>query len=283
MNKVLITGGSGMLGQDLVCTVPGGVEVIALNSIEFNVADLELVRKRIKQIMPDKVIHCAAWTDVDGCEKDPEKAQQINYFGTCNVGELCKEFNIPVCYISTDFVFDGMKSTPYFEEDCTNPLSVYGRTKLMGEEWIKKNLTAWFIVRTSWLFGFSGKNFVATMLRLAKEHSPVKVVNDQRGTPTFTLDLAQGIWALVLGERFGLYHVTSAGNCSWYEFACEIFKAAGIKKEVVPITSNELNRPAKRPHYSVLSNDKWIKNGFAPLRHHKEGLLAYLSLLETKI
>lgn len=270
-----------MLGQDLVRTTPYGIELVALSSKEFDVTKPELVENRMKQISPDKVIHCAAWTDVDGCEKDPEKAEQANVLGTRNVGRFCSDFGIPFCYISTDFVFDGLKNVPYIEDDLPNPINVYGKTKLAGEEWVRGNLTNWFIVRTSWLFGVSGKNFVTTMLRFSKEQSFVKVVNDQVGSPTFTEDLASAIWQLALGEKFGLYHITNSGNCSWYQFACEIFKAAKIDKEVIPITSNELSRPATRPHYSVLSNGKWTQNGFAPLRHYNESLLSYLSLIKT--
>ena len=279
--KVLITGGSGMLGQDLVRTVPPGIEVVALGSKELDITNLELLEKLIKQVVPDRVIHCAAWTDVDGCEKDPAKAELVNYTGTCNVGTICGQLEIPICYISTDFVFDGTNNIPYNENDSTNPISVYGKTKLMGEEWIKQHLSSFFIVRTSWLFGVSGKNFVATMLRLAKENMPIKVVNDQYGSPTFTEDLARAIWSLVTGDKFGLYHVTNSGSCSWYEFAGEIFKIAGIDREILPVTTKELNRPAKRPAYSVLSNNKWHQSGFIPLRHYKEALSAYLSILKV--
>lgn len=277
--RVLITGGKGMLGQDLVKTAPKHMEIFALDIHELDITNSKAVKETINQILPERVIHCAAWTDVDGCEKDPHQANLINAVGTSNVAFACKDKKIPLCYISTDFVFDGKKGSPYTEKDWPHPLSVYGLTKWQGEEWVKFILPSWFIVRTSWLFGSSGKNFVSTMLRLAGEASPIKVVNDQRGSPTFTIDLAGALWSLVAGDRFGLYHVTNGGNCTWYEFAIDIFNMAGINCEVMPIISAQLDRSAARPLYSVLSNEMWVNQGFPLLRHYRDGLAAYLELI----
>lgn len=277
--KVLITGGRGMLGQGLARTVPSGVEVVSLGHDEMDVTRPDIVEECLNKVSPKCLIHCAAWTDVDGCEKYPAKAKLVNDNGTYNVAFASAKLKVPVCYISTDFVFDGTKNKPYTEDDCTNPLSQYGATKLKGEEWIKKLLPRYFIVRTSWLFGLSGKSFVTTILRLAKEDIPLKIVNDQRGSPTYTADLAKALWSLVLGRKFGLYHITNSGSCTWHEFAKEILEVAGVQKEVIPITSYELKRPAKRPAFSVLANKRWKCRHFPPLRHYKEALKEYLSLL----
>lgn len=277
--RVLITGGNGMLGQDLVKTAPKHMEIFASDIHELDITNSKAVKETINQIAPERVIHCAAWTDVDGCEKDPRQAKLVNVAGTYNVAFACKDKKIPLCYISTDFVFDGEKGSPYIEKDWPHPLSVYGLTKWQGEEWVKFLLPSWFIVRTSWLFGIAGKNFVSTMLRLAGEAPPIKVVNDQRGSPTFTLDLAFALWSLVAGDRFGLYHVTNSGNCTWYEFAIDIFNMAGINCEVMPIISAQLDRAAARPAYSVLSNEMWVNQGFPLLRHYKDGLAAYLKII----
>lgn len=277
--KVLVTGGGGMLGQDLARTVPAGIEVVALGREELDVTDGAAVRDRMSRVAPDRVIHCAAWTDVDGCELDPERAELVNGEGTRLMAEACAARGIPICYISTDFVFDGTKGSPYEEDDPTAPLSAYGRSKLTGEEHVTSLGERWFIVRSSWLFGRSGKNFVATILRLAGEPAPLRVVTDQIGSPTGTLDLARALWRLVPGERFGRYHITNAGHCSWHEFAREILTLAGVSREIVPVTGRELGRPAVRPPYSVLANTAWAASGFPPLPPYREALAEYLALL----
>ena len=219
---------------------------------------------------PKLALHAAAWTDVDGAEVDPEAAERVNVEGTRNVGAL----GAPVVYFSTDYVFDGAKPTPYLESDEPNPLSVYGRTKLAGEREIRDG----WVVRSSWLFGATGRNFVRTMLALAEEGEEVRVVADQRGSPTFVEHLANAIPAL-LERPGGVWHVAGDGDCTWAEFAAAIFEEAGVRCRVVPISSEELGRPAPRPPYSVLRSER----PDAPrLPHWRDGLRECLSRLEIQ-
>ncbi len=255
--KVLVTGASGMLGQDL-CPIleDGGYEVIEVNSSDMDITDIKAVESVISDCEPDIVIHCAAYTNVDKAEEDSEKAFLINGVGTENIAKVVFKLNIPIIYISTDYVFDGTKNSPYLPSDKTNPINIYGASKLKGEEAVKKHCLKYYIVRTSWLYGHHGKNFVETMLSLANDCEEIKVVNDQTGCPTWTVALCDGIIDLIEEEaEYGIYHVCGSGKATWYEFANEIFKISGIKKRVLPVTSLEFPRPAKRPPYSVMDND----------------------------
>ncbi len=365
--KVLITGISGMLGVDLYRTLKGEYQLVGLDTRDFpsvsfasppihkvDITDFKAIKELFHQLIPDFVIHAAAYTDVDGCEKSPDKAHKINAVGTQNVALYCWKFGIPLIYISTDFVFGGDEKVPYVEFDEPCPLNVYGRSKLAGENHVKSLLYRFFIVRTSWLYGPYGKNFVKTILRLAGEKSELKVVNDQVGSPTYTWDLAQQIKKLLLAyeklvsssaeqirssgaihgtlsdksdryntidgssgaihgtrsrgfspvshepegstpedkaleieqrkivlERelnklYGIYHITNSGSCSWYEFAQEILRLAGIKGvRLIPITSKELTRPASRPKFSVLDNHRLKQKTGGSMRQWKEALGDY--------
>jgi len=288
--KVLITGISGMLGVDLYKTLREEYEVVGLDLKDFpstslsspplhkaDITDGHGVRELFRQLAPDFVIHTAAYTDVDGCEKNPDRAHRVNALGTRNIALICQEKNIPLVYVSTDFVFDGKKNYPYAELDEPHPLNVYGRSKLAGENYIRSLLEGYFIVRTSWLYGQHGKNFVETILRLAEEKEVLTVVGDQVGSPTYSRDLAQEMKKLASGSSYGIYHITNSGSCNWYEFAREILKLAEIKGvKVKPITSKELNRPARRPQFSVLKSSSSRPGAGNTMRPWKEALKEYL-------
>jgi len=266
--KIVITGISGMLGVDLYQTLREKYKVVGFDIKEFpstsfspppvqrgDITRINEVKRAFHELTPDLVVHTAAYTDVDGCEKNPDKAYKVNALGTQNVCLASQDLNIPVMYISTDFVFDGSKDSPYLEFDQPHPISIYGRSKLAGEDYVKSLLSKYFIVRTSWLYGHYGRNFVKTILQLANQKKELRVVNDQIGSPTYTRDLSGKIKELLLTKLYGVYHITNSGSCSWYEFAREILKLAGIKGvKPKPIISEELDRPAPRPRFSVLEN-----------------------------
>ncbi|MDI6704369.1 MAG: dTDP-4-dehydrorhamnose reductase [bacterium] len=251
--RILITGVKGMLGQDLKRGLSSH-ELFGVDISDFDITDRYLTQKRIGEIKPEMVIHTAAYTDVDGCEKDPDLAYRVNAVGTQNVVLACKEYHVIMVYISTDFVFSGDKKEPYIEFDHPNPINVYGQSKLAGEWFVQNLLDRFFIIRTSWLFGKNGRNFVDTILKLAAEKDFLEVVNDQVGSPTYTVHLAQEINRLIKTSSFGIYHISNRGYCSWFEFAKRVLKISGKETRVLPIKSQELNLPAKRPPYSVLRN-----------------------------
>lgn len=252
--KVLITGKNGQLGFDFYQLLKGKEDVVAAGRDDFDVTDLDSANKFIREYMPDIVIHCAAYTKVDDSEKHIDIAYKVNAIGSGNIASICSDIGAIMVYISTDYVFDGEKSMPYNEFDIPNPINVYGKSKLTGENIVKEILDKHYIVRTSWLYGKNGNNFVKTMLRLSKMKDEIKVVNDQHGTPTYTKDLAEGIYFLIKSGAYGIYHMTNSGMTTWYEFARKIFELSGIKTQVMPISSEEYNSPAKRPKYSVLDN-----------------------------
>ncbi|MDD2643231.1 MAG: dTDP-4-dehydrorhamnose reductase [Methanobacteriaceae archaeon] len=273
--RILITGASGMLGHDLQRTLKNH-ELILYNSKNLDITNKNLVSEKINEMKPDILINSAAYTNVDDCETNYEEAHKVNALGPKNLATVCKDLKIPLVHISTDYVFDGKKTEPLKENDNLGPQTAYGKTKLEGEQFIQKILDEYFIIRTAWLYGCDGNNFVKTMLNLSKSHNEINVVNDQIGSPTFTYDLAKGISEIIKTDKYGVYHLTNSGSCSWYEFSKEIFKLANINVKVTPVTTEEFPRPAPRPKYSVLSNDKWIKQGFKPLRNYKEALKEYL-------
>ena len=286
--KILITGISGMLGVDLYQALREEYEVTGLDRRDFpsspypsvdrtDIIDLEAVKELFFRLTPNFVIHAAAYTDVDGCEKDADKAYKVNALGTRNIALACQKLDIPLLYMSTDFVFGGDKKTPYDESDEPAPINIYGRSKLAGENYIQSLLSRYFIVRSSWLYGPWGKNFVTTILKLAREKSVLKVVDDQVGSPTYTKDLSQQIKRLVATGLYGTYHITNSGRCSWYEFTREILKLAGIREvKVAAITSEELARPAARPKFSVLENHCSRLNLGNGMRNWKEALKDFL-------
>lgn len=278
--RVLITGSSGMLGIDLCQELKSDYDVVGLDMAQSSRAGFSLpyitgditnnksIRAIVTKISPDIVIHCAAWTDVDGCELNSKKAYKVNSNGAENIALACKDAGAILVFISTDFVFDGKKRRPYREEDKTNPLSVYGDSKLKGEKYIKKILDEHYILRTSWLYGKFGKNFVDTIAAKGKKGGSLSVVWDQIGSPTYIKYLARAIHALlnkhfsqyaIRNTRYGTYHVSNSGSVSWYDYAREILQLARCKAKVLPITSAELDRPARRPAMSVMDNSKFYK------------------------
>lgn len=267
--KILVTGANGMLGQDL-CPI---LEDVGAFVIETDVDTLDItkgdaVEQALTDIHPDMAIHCAAYTNVDKAEEDFETAKLINVTGTENVAKACGKLEIPIVYISTDYVFDGTKTEPYTPDDKTNPINNYGLTKLQGEEAVKKYCEKYYIARTSWLYGHYGKNFVETMISLAQKDE-IKVVDDQIGCPTWTVELANGILKL-LSKPYGTYHVCGSGSTSWYGFAQEIFKQAGLNVNLKPCKTEEFPRPAKRPKYSVMDNEKLCRNWQTALHDYLE-------------
>ncbi len=274
--KVLITGAGGMLGQALVQALHNQ-ELIPLSHQVLDVTDGSAVRTAIQKAAPDVVVHAAAWTNVDGCEGDPDRAFAVNALGTRNVALACQAAGVACCYLSTDYVFDGTKANPYLEWDRPNPLSVYGASKLAGEQEIKAHLERFWIVRTSWLYGPGGRHFVGTILEKARAGESLRVVNDQIGSPTLTSDLARALRTLITTQAYGTYHLTNSGACSWYEFALEILRLSGLgATPVKAISSMELTRAAKRPQNSRLRNLCWDALGHPALRSWEKALQAYL-------
>ena len=278
--KILITGSNGMLGNDLIEVLKDNHELILTTSKSLDITDKNHVIDFICENKPDIVINSAAYTNVDGCEENQETACMINGEGVKNLALGCSKINCPLVHISTDYVFKGESTVPWIEDDETGPISIYGKSKLKGEEAILEILDKFFIIRTAWLYGINGGNFPKTMLELAKNHSEITVVYDEVGTPTYTLDLAEAISQLIETDYYGIYHITNSGSCSWCEFAKYIFEVAEKDVKVIPVTASEFARPAPRPHYSVLENKKWVDNGFKPLRNYKEAVKEYIELIK---
>ncbi len=265
-----------MLGY-AVKQVFSDTDLIELTRHDFDITDLDKTVKIISEIKPEYIIHSAAYTDVDGNELDPEKAYLVNSIGTRNVSIACEEIKCPVLYLSTDYVFDGSKKEPYNEWDRKDPVNMYGRSKLIGEHFVTSLTNRFYIVRTSWLYGKNGKNFVDTILRLLSDKQSIEVVNDQTGSPTYTLDLAEKIREL-LGKGYGTYHITNSSQCSWFEFALEIARIKDSKTEIIPVSSKQYVRPAKRPAFSVLNNTMLRLEGIKEPRSWQEALKEYISL-----
>ena len=279
-----------MLGVDLYQTLREQHEVVGFDANEFpstpfspppiqrgDITRIEEVKRAFSELVPQMVVHAAAYTDVDGCEKNPDKAYKVNALGTQNVCRAAQDLGIPVMYISTDFVFDGNKDSPYLESDQPHPISTYGRSKLAGEEYVKSLSKEYFVVRTSWLYGRYGKNFVETILKSAEEKEELTVVDDQVGSPTYTRDFSRKIKELLSTKLYGVYHITNSGSCSWYEFAREILELLGIKGvRLEPITSEELDRPAPRPRFSVLENRRLRLTLGNSMSNWKEALSDYM-------
>lgn len=278
--KILITGSSGMLGHDLIDVLGKNHDLILTTSKTLDITNKDKILDFIVESNPDVVINSAAYTDVDGCEENRDLAFSVNGEGVKNLALACKECGASLVHVSTDYVFNGENDTPWVEDDEVGPISVYGESKLKGEEAILEMLDKYFIVRTAWLYGINGKNFPKTMLELAENHPEITVVYDEVGTPTYTPDLASAIAQLIESEHYGIYHITNSGQCSWCEFAKYIFEVAGLDTKVIPVTASEFARPAPRPHYSVLENRNFIKNGFKPLRSYKEAIKEYIELIK---
>jgi dTDP-4-dehydrorhamnose reductase len=283
--RVLITGAKGMLGRDLVDIMSDRFEVEAIDIEDSDITRFGEIRQTIRDKRPEFVIHCAAYTDVDGCEVETGLSYRINGLGTRNVVACSAELDVPVLYISTDFVFDGRKPSPYREYDNPDPISEYGYGKVAGEFFVRHLHNRFYIVRTSWLYGSHGKNFVDTILKIADQKGELKVVNDQFGSPTYTRDLAGKLVDLIeVKAGYGIYHITNSGACSWCDFAGKILATAGlIDVKLEPITSEELGRAARRPSNSVLENRAIGQEGLEPLRSWEEALSEYLHSSRIKI
>ena len=254
--KVLVTGVNGQLGYDVKKRLEiQNVECLGVDIGDFDITDKGQVNEAISNYSPDVVVHCAAYTAVDKAEDEKELCHKINVIGTQNIADVCKKIDAKMVYISTDYVFDGEGEKPFEVTDKPNPINYYGQTKYEGELAVQKTLQKYFIVRISWVFGINGNNFVKTMLRLGKERDEISVVADQIGSPTYTYDLAKLLVEMIKTEKYEIYHATNEGYCSWYEFACEIFKQAGINIKVNPIRTEEYPTKAKRPKNSRLSKD----------------------------
>lgn len=274
--KLLVTGVKGQLGYDIVRIChQRNIDVIGVDIDEMDITNALQVENVISESNVDAVIHCAAWTAVDKAEDEVELCRKVNCEGTKNIADVCKKLDIKMMYFSTDYVFNGEGETPWKEYDERHPLSVYGQTKCEGEE-VVELLDKHFIVRTAWVFGLNGHNFIKTMLRLGKEKGKVSVVNDQIGSPTYTYDLASLAVDMIQTEEYGKYHATNEGYCSWYEFACEIFKQAGLDVEVTPVDSNAFPAKATRPKNSRMSKDELDKHGFKRLPTWQNALQRYL-------
>lgn len=302
--KVLVTGVAGQLGHDVMNELhkrgyegvgsdiapqysgaDDGTAVTKMDYVQMDITNSEEVNETIKKVNPNVVVHCAAWTAVDLAEEseNKEKVMAINVGGTENIARVCKELDCKMVYISTDYVFDGYGTRPW-EEDCKDyaPLNVYGESKLMGEKVVSLNLEKYFIVRIAWVFGVNGNNFIKTMLKVGKKFDTLKVVNDQIGTPTYTYDLSRLLVDMIETDKYGYYHATNEGGyISWYDFACEIFKQAGYKTKVNPVTTEEYGvSKARRPFNSRLNKTKLVDNGFTPLPDWKDALNRYLKEID---
>ena len=275
--KILITGSKGQLGLELTKQLEKEkkYEIIATDRDELNIIDINSVNEFLLNNKPDVVINCAAHTAVDLCETDVENAYKINAVGPRNLAIVCEKIGAKLVQVSTDYVFDGNGTRPYREDDTTCPNSIYGTSKLMGENFVREFCSRYFVVRTAWLYG-EGNNFVRTMLKLAETNSVLNVVNDQFGSPTSTVDLAKAIIDLMNTEHYGVYHGTCEGQCSWYDFAKKIFEIKNIDIKVNPVTSEEFKRPAPRPAYSVLDNFMFKLVGLNSFRNWEESLKEYL-------
>lgn len=283
--KVLVTGVKGQLGYDVVKELEKrGHEAIGVDIHDMDITDAAAVDKVIKSASPDAVIHCAAYTAVDAAEDNEEICRKVNAGGTQNIANTCKDLDIKMIYISTDYVFNGEGERPWEPEDERDPVSVYGQTKYEGELAVQNTLDKYFIVRIAWVFGINGKNFIKTMLKLAETHDTLRVVNDQFGSPTYTFDLARLLVDMVETDKYGIYHATNEGICSWYEFACAIFQEAGLgdKITVLPVSTEEYGAKAKRPANSRMSKEKLTVSGFEKLPDWQDALKRYVAELKKQ-
>lgn len=299
--KIFVTGVGGQLGHDVVNNaaargyevvgadiqpsysgIQDGSAVVSAPYYQVDITDREAVRKSIEQIRPDAIVHCAAWTAVDAAEDEENRAKvdSINHLGTLYIAEAAKAADAKMVYLSTDYVFDGQGDRPWEPDDkCYKPLNVYGQSKLDGELAVSGTMDKYFIVRIAWVFGLNGKNFIKTMINVGKTHDTVRVVNDQIGTPTYTLDLARLLVDMLETDRYGYYHATNSGGyISWYDFCCEFYRQYGLDTKVIPVTTAEYGlSKAARPANSRLDKSKLAKAGFTPLPDWKDAVRRYLA------
>ena len=278
--RVLVTGVKGQLGHDVMNELAGrGHEGIGVDIQEMDITDAASVEKVITEAAPDAVIHCAAYTAVDAAEDNVDLCRRVNAGGTENIARVCKALNCKMMYISTDYVFNGQGTRPWEPDDKREPLNVYGQTKYEGELAVE-TLEKFFLVRIAWVFGVNGKNFIKTMLNLGKTRDHLTVVADQIGSPTYTYDLARLLVDMIETDKYGRYHATNEGLCSWYEFACEIFKQAGMNVTVSPVTSDQYPTKAKRPMNSRMDKSKLDEMGFKRLPSWQDALGRYLKEIQ---
>lgn len=284
MMKVLVTGYKGQLGYDVVNELEKrGHEAVGVDVEEMDITAADAVKRVITGTAPDAVIHCAAYTAVDAAEDQEELCRKVNAFGTENIAKVCGDLDIKMMYISTDYVFDGQGERPWEPDDPRDPMNVYGQTKYEGELAVEKYVKKFFLVRIAWVFGVNGKNFIKTMLRLGEERGEVGVVADQIGSPTYTYDLARLLVDMIETEHYGRYHATNEGLCSWYEFAVEIFRQAGMDQvKVNPLTSDQFPAKAKRPMNSRMSKEKLDEKGFQRMPSWQDALSRYLEAIGRK-
>ncbi len=281
MKKHVVVGANGQLGHDLRARLEG--QVTGLTRPEFDLTHPEMMRARLTELGPDVVLNCAANNFVDRAESEPDAAFAVNAFGVRHLAEICRDLNCALVHFSTNYVFglDAQRRTPYVESDCPGPISAYGMSKLAGEYFVRATCPKHFVIRTAGLFGVwgsggKGTNFVELMLRLAKEGKPIRVVADQVCTPTFTVDLALATIALIQTGRYGLYHLTNSGSCSWHEYAQTIFELAGVQARLTAVTSQEFGAPAARPSYSVMASKAYQTLGFPQFRPWRQALVDFL-------
>ena len=276
--KVLVTGVKGQLGYDVVRELQKrGHETVGVDIDEMDITDAAAVERVMTEVQPDAVIHCSAYTAVDRAEEDTEICRRVNVDGTENIAKICKKLDCKMLYLSTDYIFSGDGERPWEPDDEASPLNAYGQSKYDGELALKKYVEKYFIVRISWVFGINGNNFIKTMLRLGRENGAVKVVDDQIGSPTYTYDLARLLVDMIESDCYGAYHATNEGICSWYEFAKEIFRAAGMDNvSVTPVKSGEFPVKAKRPKNSRMSKEKLVTNGFSLLPAWQDAVARYI-------
>lgn len=285
--RVLVTGAKGQLGSDLLCELSKrNIESVGIDIEDLDITDAAATKKVIEDISNktklDAIIHCAAYTAVDAAEDNEALVTKINAEGTKNIAEVAKTLDVAMMYISTDYVFDGEGKRPWEPDDKRAPLNVYGMAKYKGELYVEELVKKYFIVRISWVFGLHGNNFIKTMLRLGKERGAVSVVNDQIGSPTYTPDLSRLLADMIVTDKYGRYHATNEGLCSWYDFAVEIFKQANLDVAVTPVSSDAFPVKAKRPHNSRMDKSKLTENGFKLLPTWQDALGRYLLELGEK-
>ena len=293
--KIFVTGVNGQLGHDVMNEIhKRGMEgvgsditqsyagmadetaVCSMPYVQMDITDADAVDRILGGVRPEAVIHCAAYTAVDAAEENEALCRRVNADGPRNIAAVCRKLDIKMIYISTDYVFDGTGERPWEPDDKQAPVSVYGRTKYEGELAVQAQLEKYFIVRIAWVFGTNGKNFVKTMLALSEKYDTLRVVNDQFGSPTYTFDLSKLLVDMILTEKYGIYHATNEGICSWYDFACAIFETAGIRMNVIPVTTSEYGAKAARPANSRMSKEKLTANGFERLPDWQDALKRYL-------
>ncbi len=293
MNNIIVTGANGQLGTEIVNIMTSGrselgqlssfyknCNVIGTDIDDLDISNLDKTIEFIENNKPYTVVNCAAMTNVDGCETNIDGAFKANAIGPRNLAIACEKVGAKILQVSTDYVFDGMGQSPYIEADMVNPNSVYGASKNLGEKYVREFCNKWFITRTAWLYGYKGNNFVKTIVKLAREKGFLKVVDDQVGNPTNAADLAWHICKLIITDEYGIYHCTGRGECSWYDFACEIVKCFNLNATVEPCSTEEFPRPANRPKYSSLDNFMLKLTIGDEFRHWKDAIKEYSKNVE---